>query len=524
MLALAGAGRAGGGACLARLADLGLGARRDAAGLRVRPALPGPGADPRPRPAADRPPLRRLLSGPSGAWSRFSPHSGTKDATAPVGAALALGAGMGGARARRGRRRLPDPAPLPAEPLRESDASPRPASMPPSPGPATSPAPASPPPAPASTRSSAPTSPTASSYIGSRTPPRRLRGTQQLPRLARSRSTKATTTTSSPPATASNPATPVPAPGAWTEGPGAEVVLSKPPTVVFRLTGPLDPRPARLELLRRGRREAPSVLAGRLRDRPRRRLPSHTPRLAHGPDPQLLDHRPHRPRQVDAGRPHPRAHRRRRPDENAGADARLDGPRARARDHDQGPGRAGRVHRRRRPDLPPAPDRHARPRRLLLRGLAQPRRLRGRAAGRRRRPGGRGADRRQHLPGDRERAGADPGDQQGRPARRRAGAGRRGDRRPDRRRPRGSALDLGQDRRGRARGAGGDRRADPGAQGRARRAAAGADLRLRVRPVPRRDRLRADGRRRASARASGSWRCRTGPRPTSTTSASSGRR
>ena len=87
-------------------------------------------------------------------------------------------------------------------------------------------------------------------------------------------------------------------------------------------------------------------------------------------------------------------------------------------------------------DLPPAPDRHARPRRLLLRGLAQPRRLRGRAAGGRRRPGGRGADRRQHLPGDRERARADPGDQQGRPARRRARAGRPGDRRPARHRPR----------------------------------------------------------------------------------------
>ena len=39
-----------------------------------------------------------------------------------------------------------------------------------------------------------------------------------------------------------------------------------------------------------------------------------------------------------------------------------------------------------------------------------------------------------------------------------------GDRRPDRRRPRGSALDLGQDRGGRARGAGGDRRAHPGAR------------------------------------------------------------
>ena len=89
------------------------------------------------------------------------------------------------------------------------------------------------------------------------------------------------------------------------------------------------------------------------------------------------------------------------------------------------------------------------PRRLLLRGLAQPRRLRGGAAGRRRRPGRRGADRRQHLRGGRGRARADPGPQQGRPARRRAGAGRRRDRRPDRRRSRRRPADLGEDRRGR---------------------------------------------------------------------------
>ena len=45
--------------------------------------------------------------------------------------------------------------------------------------------------------------------------------------------------------------------------------------------------------------------------------------------------------------------------------ARLDGPRARARDHDQGAGRARRL------EGPPAqPDRHARPRRLHLRGVA----------------------------------------------------------------------------------------------------------------------------------------------------------
>ena len=53
-------------------------------------------------------------------------------------------------------------------------------------------------------------------------------------------------------------------------------------------------------------------------------------------------------------------------------------------------------------------------------------------------------------------------------------------------------------------------RAHPAARGRARGAAARADLRLRVRPVPRRRRLRADGGRRASRRASRSRRCRRG--------------
>jgi hypothetical protein len=48
--------------------------------------------------------------------------------------------------------------------------------------------------------------------------------------------------------------------------------------------------------------------------------------------------------------------------------------------------------------------------------------------------GRRGADRRQHLSGDRERARADPGAEQGGPARRRAGAGRGRDHRPARRR------------------------------------------------------------------------------------------
>ena len=62
-----------------------------------------------------------------------------------------------------------------------------------------------------------------------------------------------------------------------------------------------------------------------------------------------------------------------------------------------------------RRDLPAAPDRHARPRRLHLRGLPLAGRVRGRAAGRRRLPGRRGADARQHLPRGRRRARADPG-------------------------------------------------------------------------------------------------------------------
>ncbi len=89
----------------------------------------------------------------------------------------------------------------------------------------------------------------------------------------------------------------------------------------------------------------------------------------------------------------------------------------------------------------------------------------------------------------------------------------------------GEALrDLGQDRGGGGRGAGGDRRPHPAARGRADGPAARPDLRLRVRPVPRRHRLRADGRRLLPQARAGSSRCRTGPRPTSTTSASSARR
>src|ERR1044072_5001069 len=88
--------------------------------------------------------------------------------------------------------------------------------------------------------------------------------------------------------------------------------------------------------------------------------------------------------------------------------------------------------------------------------------------------------------------GADP---EGRPPGGGAGGGGGGDRRADRRGPGGDPADLGQDRRGRQRRARADRPARPPAARRPGRAAAGSDLRLRVRPVPRRDRLHPRRRR-----------------------------
>ena len=78
---------------------------------------------------------------------------------------------------------------------------------------------------------------------------------------------------------------------------------------------------------------------------------------------------------------------------------------------------------------------------------------------------------------------------------RRARARGRGGRRPARRAGRPGAADQRQDRRGRDRRARRADRARAAARRRSRRAAAGADLRLRVRPVPRRDRLHPRGRR-----------------------------
>ena len=67
-------------------------------------------------------------------------------------------------------------------------------------------------------------------------------------------------------------------------------------------------------------------------------------------------------------------------------------------------------------DLRAQPDRHARPRRLPLRGVALAGRLRGRAAGGRRHPGRRGADAGQRLPGLEQQPRDHPGPQQDRSA------------------------------------------------------------------------------------------------------------
>ena len=96
---------------------------------------------------------------------------------------------------------------------------------------------------------------------------------------------------------------------------------------------------------------------------------------------------------------------------------------------------------------------------------------------------------------DRRRAGADPLPQQDRPPGRRARARRGRDRRADRGAGGPGAPHLGQDRRRRHGRAGGARGARPAARRATRRARPGADLRLRVRPVPRRDRLHPRRRR-----------------------------
>ena len=209
-----------------------------------------------------------------------------------------------------------------------------------------------------------------------------------------------------------------------------------------------------------------------------------------GHHPQFLHYRPHRPRQVHPCRPDATAHRRGRGPSDAGAVPGPDGHRARARHHDQEPGRPAAVARPRRPRLRAEPDRHPRPRRLLLRGVPVAGRLRGRDPAGRRRAGDRGADPGQPLPGPRRRPAPDPGAEQDRPARRAAGEVRRGAGRHHRLRAVGRAAGVGQDRRRRGRPAERGRRAGPAAQRRPGCPGPRADLRLGLRHLPRRRDLR----------------------------------
>src|SRR3954469_23745580 len=163
----------------------------------------------------------------------------------------------------------------------------------------------------------------------------------------------------------------------------------------------------------------------------------HAVRHPAGEDPELLHHRAHRPREVDAGRPDAADDRGRRRAPDARPVPRPDGHRARARHHDQVAGRAHAVGGRGR-DLRPQHDRHARSRGLHVRGLPLARGVRGRGPARRRGAGHRGADPGEPLPRHGERAHDHSRPQQDRPA----GGAAREVRRGARQAHRGRARDL----------------------------------------------------------------------------------
>ena len=171
-----------------------------------------------------------------------------------------------------------------------------------------------------------------------------------------------------------------------------------------------------------------------------------------------------------------------------------DGHRAGTRHHHQGPERAAALEGR-WDRLRAAPDRHAGPRRLHLRGVAGAGGLRGCGAAGRRRPGHRGADAGEPLPGAGPRPAHHPGAEQDRPARGRPRPLRRRDRPHHRLRARRRAAGVRQDRGGRRRPARPRGARGAAAARRRRRAHPGDDLRLRLRHLPRRGDLRPRDRR-----------------------------
>ena len=168
-------------------------------------------------------------------------------------------------------------------------------------------------------------------------------------------------------------------------------------------------------------------------------------RHAAAENPQLLDHRPHRPRQDDPLRPPARADGGAQPAGDDRAVPRLDGPRARAGHHDQAALRAPRVQGEGRARLHPQPHRHSRPRGLRVRGVPLAGGLPGGAPRGGREPGRRGPDARQRPPRLGRGARDHPGPQQDRPARGRARARQGADRARHRDRRVGGDPGLGQD-------------------------------------------------------------------------------
>ncbi len=199
------------------------------------------------------------------------------------------------------------------------------------------------------------------------------------------------------------------------------------------------------------------------------------------PNPQLFDHRPHRPRQVHHRRPLYPDLRGSRSAGDVGTSAGLHGPGAGTGHHHQGPERYPGLQGEERPDLPPQLHRHPGARGLLLRGIAFARRLRGGAPGRGRCPGGRGPERGQLLHGHRAGARGPAGPEQDRPALGGPGQGDHRDRRDHWHRCQSCPAGERQDGGGHPGSFGGPDRAHPRPQGGCGGPAAGPDHRLLVR-------------------------------------------